>query len=360
LFTIFLPIFSPIFFPADTVYHSLVKSYFMMWIAMAMRPLGGLFFGYFGDKFSRRKALVCSIWGIVVATLVIGLLPSVASVGAWATGGIVFAKAVQVFCFGGEYNGAGIFIVEHAQGKKEALAGSIFVAIAFIGALLACVAGILLTGKGMPKESWRIAFIAGGLIGLMGIPNRSNLPESPAFKPGDAKQHGMMQMLRLYPLELLTGVFVGAFTAIPFISILMFINPVLMAKGYFTNQQLMLTQGLMITVAIASLIPAGFMADKISPKKFMKLCCLALIIFSYPLLKAVDSRNLFSMLVALSALTVITEFFHGPSHAYSKNLFAMRYRYRASSLGFGFGVSVLGSITPIVGVETNSALVLSG
>ena len=348
LFTIFLPIFSPKFFPADTVYHSLVKSYLLMWVAMSMRPLGGMFFGYFGDRFGRRRALICSIWGIVISTLLIGLLPTAAVIGVWASIAIVVIKGVQVFCFGGEYNGAGIFVVEHAQGNNEAMASSSFVAIAFIGALLACAAGIILTLPSMPKEFWRLAFIAGGFIGIMGIGNRKKMPESPGFKPCSKQQNSALAMLKLYPLELFTSVFVGGFTAIPFITVLTFINLVLMTKGYFTQQQLMLTQALMILVAIITVLLAGIVADYFTPVKWMKACCSALIIFSYPLLILIDSKNIFYSIAGLSGIIMITEFLHGPAHAYLKNLFAIHFRYRASSLGFGVGVSVLGSITPIV------------
>ncbi len=44
----FLPIMAPLFFPADTLYQSLVKGYLIIMITMLARPLGGLLFGYLG------------------------------------------------------------------------------------------------------------------------------------------------------------------------------------------------------------------------------------------------------------------------------------------------------------------------
>ena len=111
LFITFIPILSPVFFTADSAYQSLVKGYVVLLIATIARPLGGLFFGYFGDTLGRRKALLGSMYGIAIATFVMGIVPGYATLGIWACVIIIIAKSVQLFCFGGEYNGAGIYVV---------------------------------------------------------------------------------------------------------------------------------------------------------------------------------------------------------------------------------------------------------
>lgn len=75
LFSIFLPILAPLFFPAETIHRSLVKGYFIMLIVMIARPLGGVFFGTIGDIFGRRRALLISMYGIALATLSLALFP---------------------------------------------------------------------------------------------------------------------------------------------------------------------------------------------------------------------------------------------------------------------------------------------
>jgi MHS family proline/betaine transporter-like MFS transporter len=348
LFTIFMPIFSPLFFPAQSAYESLVKGYFVLLIAMIARPLGGLAFGYLGDAFGRRKALLTSMYGIALATTAIGLIPSSSTIGVWATVLIILAKALQIFCFGGEFNGAGIYVTEHAQNKREIWISSLLTATTLFGSLLASLVGVLATASFMPAASWRVAFVLGGLIGAFGILYRKNMVESPDFEEADLKRQSLKVMLKTYPQELIAGIFMGGFATVPATTVLTFINPVLMTQGYFTNHELMLVQTFLIFCAVLALLGVGQVADRSHPAKIMAFAAWSLVLLSYPLLLAVDSKNFLVLLSALTTLIVINEIFLSPSHAYFKSIFPMQYRYRASSLSFCLGMSLLGGLTPII------------
>jgi len=348
LFTLFLPIVSPIFFPADTLAKSLEKGYWVLLIAMIVRPLGGIGFGYLGDYFGRRKALLGSMYGIALATLVIGLTPSYATIGIWSVVMITVAKSVQLFCFGGEYNGAGIYVVEHAKSNRESLTGSFLTSMMLFGSLLASLLGVFFTASFMPVWSWRVAFMLGGLIGVFGIIYRKNLYEPPHFKQADSKRHTLGNLFKKFPRELLAGIFIGGFATAPFMSVLAFVNPMLVAKGFFTNHQLMWLQSLIILVGVVAVVLAGLAADKHSPKQVMRVGCILLMIFSYPLLLLMDSGATLWVILAEAAIIIINEVLLGPSNAYLKKIFPMEYRYRGASFSFCIGMSLLGGLTPLV------------
>lgn len=348
LFSMFLPIMSPIFFPADSAYQSLVKGYYVFLIAMLARPFGGVIFGYLGDVFGRPKALLASMYGIALSTIVIGFTPSYTVIGGWTLVIVMIAKTIQMACFGGEYNGAGIYVVEHAQNKHEALTGSLLTAIMLSGALLASLMGIVLTYSFMPGWSWRIAFVLGGLIGVFGVLYRKNLSESPHFIAANLKNNGLIILVKRFPRELLAGIFIGGLATAPFSTALLFIMPVLTTKGFINNHQFMLIQCVLVFFAIITFIPVGIMADKKSPAAVMRFSCFLLIAFAYPMLSVVDKGSLFSIIVAMTSIVIINEIFLGPSNAYLKNMFPMQYRYRGSSLSFCIGMSLFGGLTPIV------------
>ncbi len=348
LFIIFLPMLSSLFFPGNTAYQSLVKGYIVLSIAMIARPLGGIFFGYIGDMFSRRKALLASMYGIAFATIIIGITPSTFSLGIWATIIITLAKSIQLFCFGGEYSGAGIYVVEHAQNKREAFAGSMLSAMTLFGSLVASVIGVLLTLPGMPDWSWRIAFMIGGVMGFLGIFYRKNMIDLPNFKPANTKEHSFLNLIKKFPKEILVGIFIGGSASAPITTVLTFIDPVLMTKGYFSSHYLMLLQTVLITFGIATLFVVGSCADKLTPNKVMKFGCWLVMMTAYPILLAIDYGNLFLIIPALISLVILNEIFLSPSNAYFKNLFPMQYRYRGSSLGFCLGVSLFAGLTPLV------------
>lgn len=345
---IFLPLVSPLFFPAASSYDSLIKGFYAMLVAAVARPLGGLFFGSIGDRLGRRKALLCSMYGIAIATILMGLTPSYESIGIWSAIMLTATKAVQLFCFGGEYNGAGIYVVEHAKNKNEAFLGSALTSMMLLGSLLATLIAYVTTLEGMPAWGFRVAFIFGGILGIIGIVFRKNLEESPNFVKADPEKHKVRQLIKAYPAELVAGVFMGGFATVPFTTVIAFINPVLMTKQYLTPQSLMLLQAFLIGVAVLALLIAGRVADKKSPKQVMKIGALALCLLALPLMWLVDTGHFGLIVAAEVGLIVINETLLGPSNACLKNLFAMQYRYRASSLSFTLGLSLFGALTPIV------------
>ncbi len=348
LFSLFLPIVSPVFFSADSNYQSLVKGYFIFLVAMIARPFGGAIFGYLGDVFGRPKALLASMYGIALSSIAIGITPSYATIGVWALVIVMIAKTIQTACFGGEYNGAGIYVVEHAKNKHAALVGSLLTAVMLCGALVASLIGVVLTYSFMPAWSWRIAFLLGGMIGVFGILYRKNLAPSPHFIPANVKYDNLITLIKKYPQELLAGIFIGGLATAPFTTVFVFVMPILTAKGFFTTHQFMLIQSLITLFAIITLIPAGMMADKKSPISVMRFSCLLLVSLSYPLISIVDKGSLLSIIAAMIGIVMINEIFLGPSNAYLKTLFPMQYRYRGSSISFCIGMSLFGGLTPVV------------
>ncbi|MDR3477429.1 MAG: MFS transporter [Gammaproteobacteria bacterium] len=348
LFVMFLPIFSPIFFTANTAYQALSKMFLLMTIPVIARPLGALFFGYYGDFIGRRKALLLSMYGIATATFCIGLIPSAEHIGLWAAILIVAAKTIQVFCYGGEYNGAGIYVVEHAKNKQEGLIGSLLSTATTFGSLLASLAGVLLTVKYMPTWSWRVGFMLGGLVGLFGVFYRKKMLEVPAFSSADPKKHSLLNLLKEHPREILLGIFIGGLSTIPATTVMGFINPVLMSKGFFNSHELMLIHTLLNIVSIVILIIVGFVSNKISPAKIMRFGALLYVLLTYPLLQIIDLNHLAFTIPALAGLLVLSGIFFAPSNAFLKTLFSMPYRYRGISLSFCLGMGFFGGLTPVV------------
>lgn len=348
LFSIFMPIFAPVFFPGATVYDSLVKGYYILLLTMLARPLGGLLFGHIGDTIGRSTALLASMYGIAISSVIIGITPSYASIGVAATIIIALSKAVQIFCFGGEYNGAGIYVVEHARSQKESYIASILAATTCGGALLASISGVIVTSPNMPSWSWRLAFILGGIVGIFGVYYRKNLVESPAFQRRDTRsKDDVSRLLKHFPKELTAGFFIGGLSTVPITSQLLFLNPVLMALGAVTHQQLMLLQTYVSLTGIIFILLAGKLADKKTPGTVMQMASLSLIVCSLLCFELFATQKLIYVILSATILITINEFFFGPANAYLKNLFPVQYRYRGSSFSFGLGLSVIGGITPI-------------
>lgn len=345
LFAIFLPLIATQFFPGKDAYESLSNGYYILMISMMGRPLGGALFGHIGDMIGRPRALLLSMYGIAVTTFIIGITPTYQSIGIWAIVIIVITKFFQIACFGGEYNGAGIYVVEHSKPKREGFSGSALAAIMTSGSIFASLFGVLLTMDFMPSWSWRIAFYVGGLIGVFGVLYRKKLHESPQFKPANNKEHSLRKLIQLYPRQIIAGAFIGGFITIPFTTVLTFVNPVLMTKGFMTAHQLMWLQTLMIAIGVIVILITGKLADYFSPRKVMLFGAVSLTLFSYPLLLLIDQHSFFWLIFSYIIFVTINDIILGPSNAFLKNIFPPEFRYRGSSLGFTLGMTILGGLT---------------
>ena len=155
-------------------------------VGFAVRPFGGLVFGYFGDRTGRKRAFLVTITMMGVATFAIGLLPDTSVLGNAAPYLLVGLRVLQGFAVGGEYGGAAIYVAEHsAPDKRGAATGWIQVA-ATIGLFLALTI-ILSVRTSMGEDAfgewgWRIPFLISLGLLVISIWIRLKLDESPAFR----------------------------------------------------------------------------------------------------------------------------------------------------------------------------------
>ena len=82
-------------------------------------PIGGILFGYYGDKYGRKNALSTSIILMSLSCFMIGILSAYQEIGIYATILLTLARLLQGMCVGGEYSGAVIFSLEHSSNEKR-------------------------------------------------------------------------------------------------------------------------------------------------------------------------------------------------------------------------------------------------
>lgn len=79
-----------------------------------MRPIGGIFFGNLGDKVGRKKVLIITVALMAISTAIIAFTPSYQQIGIVSVLLIIFARMIQGFSIGGEYNGVLAILSEQA------------------------------------------------------------------------------------------------------------------------------------------------------------------------------------------------------------------------------------------------------
>ncbi|MGW7354802.1 MFS transporter [Streptomyces sp. NPDC054784] len=161
-------------------------------VSFLVRPLGGMFFGPLGDRVGRKTVLALTMMLMAAGTFAIGLIPSYDTIGVWAPVLLILCRMVQGFSTGGEYGGAATFIAEYAPDKRRGFYGSFLEMGTLAGYTFAAGLVLVLTAvlgdSGMESWGWRVPFLVGGPIGVVGLYLRLRLDETPAFKRLEAEQ----------------------------------------------------------------------------------------------------------------------------------------------------------------------------
>jgi MHS family proline/betaine transporter-like MFS transporter len=347
-FTIFL---SPLFFPAENLLTSQLASLGVFAAGFMARPFGGLIFGHIGDRYGRKKALITSILLVTIPTTVIGILPTYSSIGILAPITLVLCKLLQGVCTGGEYSGAAIFLSEHHRGQSEGLAGSILPASSIVGAILGTGFGGLCTLSAMPSWAWRIPFLLGGILGIIGYILRSSLIESPEFVATQKENH----LVKIPILEVIKQdkrAFFCAFGISIYNIVLFYIPVVYIAQFMLPNETLasaglFLNTGLMVLLIV--LLPLmGYVSDRFGKERLMIISTIASFILALPLFLFLNYENsLTNVFIVLIIFGFLMSASVAPSVSFIPALFPIQERYSAMAIAIGFG-EALGGTTPLI------------
>jgi len=169
------------FFPNATGKHGLLYALATFGVGFAMRPLGGILIGRYGDRAGRKPAMLLSFTLMGVAILGVALTPSYAQIGVVAPVLLVLFRLVQGFALGGEVGPSTAYLIEAAPLQRRGVYVSIQYATQNCAPLLAGTVGfalsLLLTAQQLDNWGWRLAFLLGAAIVPFGLWMRSALPE---------------------------------------------------------------------------------------------------------------------------------------------------------------------------------------
>ncbi|MGP5078990.1 MFS transporter [Brachybacterium alimentarium] len=177
-------VFPAVFFSSDSAFVAQLSSFATFAVGFLLRPIGGLVFGYIGDRFGRKLTLLITVIGMGLTTAAIGLIPSDAAIGLAAPILLVIARMFQGLFVGGEMGGAATMVVEHAPVGRRGLYGALLISGAGVANV---VSAGMMAGLGLGPESffmtwgWRIPFLFALVLAIIAVFLRRHLEESEEF-----------------------------------------------------------------------------------------------------------------------------------------------------------------------------------
>lgn len=353
VFGLLIPLTSPLYFPSENKSLSILLGVMTFSIGYIMRPLGALFFGYIGDTWGRKKALLSSIFGMAIATSLLGLLPTYATWGMAAPLCVVGLRMIQGFCLGGEGQGAMVFALEHAKGKNPGWTGGLLTTSNGMASLLAFFISMLVTSSYAPPGSWRFCYLFGAMVGVVGWYLRLSVDESPAFQAPKAAASRGVPILSV--LRNRTVNFGYVFLGVGLVS-------ALSVTGY-TFINLFLTQyiGLSSTVALSfailetviammCVIVSGRICDRIGPYKTVRITSSILLLLIFPIHLLLSSGQYPLILLALILLAIPNGGVVGAIPHLVASAFPTSERYSGAAFGNNVAQAILGGTQPVIAV----------
>ena len=84
-------------------------------VGFFMRPLGGWLFGWIADTHGRRTSMIISVLMMCAGSLMVAIMPTYETIGAWAPVLLLIARLTQGLSVGGEYGTAATYMSEVAS-----------------------------------------------------------------------------------------------------------------------------------------------------------------------------------------------------------------------------------------------------
>src|SRR5919201_2799847 len=98
-------VLNKLFFPQFDPLAGTLLAYTTFFVGFLSRPIGGIIFGHYGDRIGRKTVLVLTLLIMGIATFLIGLLPTYASIGIWAPAMLLVLRIFQGIGIGGGKGG---------------------------------------------------------------------------------------------------------------------------------------------------------------------------------------------------------------------------------------------------------------
>ena len=332
-------------------HYSLIATYALFAVGFLFRPIGSIIFGFIGDKYGRKKALVTSVSLMGLASLGMGLLPSYGQIGIISCLILVLLRVIQGVSVGGEYTGALIYAIESNSKNKAGFVGSIIICGCMSGILLANLISYILKLPFVPEQGWRFAFFLGFVLTILGYFIRARLVETEEFillgnlKDTQKNKASFFSGIKNYKLECLTTIFVSATNGVNLYFTTIYLPNYLKTIGIDLGNSL-----IFITAIMVMLIPIfGFLSDKLGRGYVAAIGMGLQTIYSLimlPLIIKFGSGEFAFMMLILFA--VFMSFQSGASNVFAIEIFPSICRFSCSAVSWSIGMGIIGGSMPLV------------
>jgi MFS family permease len=361
IYALFAHYISINFFPQINSFVALMNTFAIFAIGYLARPLGGIILGHIGDRYGRKYAFTYAILVMAIATLLIGCLPGYQKLGTIAPLLLVLLRLIQGLSMGGELAGAITFTLEHYEGQRKGLMQSMIIfsmaTCSAVASLVGYILNKIFTLDQMINWGWRVPFVLGFLLGIIGFLLRRQCMETPAFLTALSEEQihkiPLAILTKKFPNQIITGFCLALFSAC-FSSFLLFTPTYFALHAVFpSNYGFAISAFGFFFLGVAS-VAAGLVADHINHKKLLIVGCVLSIIIGYFIfsqltaLNAYNHATLLIILISITSLAIIGGLINGTYILAIAEQFPTSVRYSGIGVCQNLSLALAGGTAPLI------------
>ena len=342
------------FFPKQDKLTGIASVFAIFFVGYLARPLGALFFGRIGDKLGRKPALITSIGLMAVSTCGIGLIPDYATIG----GPILLLlnlRLLQGFSCGGEVIGSIIFVVEHAPRANRGFYAGFTDAGGYLGLLFASLVSWLIQRSFSPSAvnnwAWRLPFLLGLVVGLVGWFMRRRVPETQIFLESIRMPKSYLRLYREYANQIpnaLTIIGLMLFGTVLLYLVYVFSITYMTSVLHYTQQQALSINIVSIILLILSEPWLGKLSDKIGRRPLMAFALMGSIIGIWPFFFLLQQQSVAIALLAKLVITIFATAYFAALGVTIVEIVPVHLRFSVVTFSNAIAISLFGGITPFI------------
>jgi MFS transporter, MHS family, proline/betaine transporter len=352
-----------VFFPTENPTAGLLSVFAVFAVSFVVRPLGALFFGPLGDKIGRRTVLAIVIITMGLGTILVGLLPTYASVGILAPILLIVARLVQGFAAGGEFGGAASFLAEYSPRRHRGFGVSWLEVSSLLGFLAASLAVFLLnsalTEEAVTAWGWRIPFLVAGPMAIVGLYIRLKLEDTPNFRAleeaHEVAQAPLREMLRQDWRQLLQMTGIEMLQHVSFYAILVYLLTYQTEELGLSAASASLSATITSIVAMVLVPLFGVLSDRVGRKPLMIASGLGFVVLSYPAFYLMSVGTLVTVILVQVGLGILLALILSTHAVAMSEIFPTRVRQAGLSLGYQVTAAIFAGTVPYLATYLISA-----
>jgi MFS family permease len=350
-------VFPKLFFPELDPVAGTIAAFTTNFVGFLARPIGGAFFGWFGDRVGRKSTLIATLLLMGIATGLMGLLPGYAQIGLAAPLLLSILRFLQGAGVGGEWGGSVLLSMEYGDDRRRGFWTSWPQTGVPVGLALSALAVLafqaLFPGSAFLGIGWRIPFLLSFVLILVGLYIRLRILETPAFtrlkQEGRVSHVPVLEVFRHYWREIILSALLRSAEQAPFYLFTTF----LLAYGVKTLKlsTSLLYTALVITAIISFVMMPTYSAisDRVGRKRWYMIGCVLMAAFAFPYFILLQTKLAVIVVIAIVlSISLFHDWLYGPQAALISERFGTRLRYSGASLGYQFASITAGGPAPII------------